>query len=99
MIVVKGHMSPEVRRTLWEKMVDRRVPDVIVDLSRAIPDLASTGMLVAFLAQARQRGQRVVVVCPDPVQYKAFLATSFKGAVRIAPTTQDALHWFTPLAV
>ena len=95
-VPVKGVMDAPTRRRLWAMMSDETAPDVIVDLCEAVPDLAGTGMLLAFLAQARQRRQRVVVLCPEPLQYKAFLATSFKGAVRIASTQEEALGCFTP---
>lgn len=88
-----GIMDLASRRKLWEMICDPSARDTIIDLSDAVPDLASTGMLVAFLTQARQRCQRVVVVCPDPVQYKALLAGSLRQAVRIVSSQSEALRW------
>lgn len=73
----------------WLKNAVQR--DLIIDLSRANLDSSGTGALLAGVARAQRRGQRVVVISFDRLQHEVFAFTGLCQVVPVVASQKTAL--------
>lgn len=93
MILVEGRVDWTTQRQFRDFMTSATEPEVVVDLSAATMDSAGTGVLLAWVARARRRGQGVVVVSGDPLQREVLLTLGLDDVVPIVTSEREALNW------
>jgi anti-anti-sigma factor len=69
-------------------------PGVIVDLSGASCDAAGTGVLLGATARAAERGQQLVFVVTDPLEFEVLVAAGLDQVVPVVASVPEAHEWF-----
>ncbi len=91
---VIGHLDWATRSRFTDSVGDLGPGDVVIDLEEATLDSAGTGAVLWCVARATGRGQQIVVVTPDPLQYEVFVSTGLTGVVPVVRSTPEAVNRF-----
>jgi anti-sigma B factor antagonist len=86
---VDSYTAPLLRRRLLEQ-VERDAGEVLVDLAdTTLIDSTGLGVLAAAGARLRERGARLVVVCPSPFLREVFALTGVDQLLTVVGATGD----------
>jgi anti-anti-sigma regulatory factor len=72
---------------------------VVIDLAEATTDSAGTGALIGVVVRARKRGQQLVIVAPDPLQYQVCAAVGLDIEGPLVRSEPEALQWLADHSV